>query len=67
MPAAGRWVAPRNDAARTFDGEGDASFYQAKIVTARFYADHVLSQASGLSYTVVNGAAGALALSEEQF
>nr|MBP8216517.1 acyl-CoA dehydrogenase [Thauera sp.] len=48
-------------------GEGDASFYQAKIVTARFYADHVLSQASGLSYTVVNGAAGALALSEEQF
>ena len=48
-------------------GEGDASFYQAKIVTARFYADHVLSQASGLAYTVVNGAAGALALSEEQF
>ena len=48
-------------------GEGDASFYQAKIVTVRFYADHVLSQASGLAYTVVNGAAGALALSEEQF
>jgi len=48
-------------------GEGDASFYKTKIVTARFYADHVLSQASGLSYTVVNGAAGALDLTEEQF
>ncbi len=48
-------------------GEGDARFYQGKIVTARFYADHVLAQAPGLAYTVVNGAAGALALSEEMF
>lgn len=24
------------------EGQGDANFYQAKIVTARFYADHVL-------------------------
>ena len=29
--------------------------------------ERLLSQASGLAYTVVNGAAGALALSEEQF
>jgi acyl-CoA dehydrogenase len=28
---------------------------------ARFYADHVLSQASGLAHSVVHGAAGALA------
>jgi acyl-CoA dehydrogenase len=48
-------------------GEGDARFYQAKIVTARFYADHVLSEAPGLSYAVVNGASGALELTEEQF
>jgi alkylation response protein AidB-like acyl-CoA dehydrogenase len=48
-------------------GEGEPAFLQAKIVTARFYADHVLSQAAGLAYTVVNGAPGALALSEEQF
>ncbi len=48
-------------------GEGEPGFYQAKIVTARFYADHVLSQAPGLSYAVVNGAAGALELSDEQF
>ncbi len=48
-------------------GGVDEQFMQAKIVTSRFYADHVLSQASGLAYAVVNGAAGALALSEEQF
>ena len=47
--------------------EGDASFYQAKIATARFYADHVLAQAPGLRNTVVRGAAGVMALSEEQF
>jgi acyl-CoA dehydrogenase len=39
----------------------DAGFYAAKISTARFYADHVLSQAPGLAHSVVHGAAGALA------
>ena len=39
----------------------DAGFYAAKIMTARFYADHVLSQASGLAHSIVHGAAGALA------
>ena len=39
----------------------DAGFYEAKIMTARFYADHVLSQASGLAHSIVHGAAGALA------
>jgi acyl-CoA dehydrogenase len=48
-------------------GEGDASFYQAKIGTARFYADHVLAQAPGLRNTVVRGAAGVMALTEGQF
>jgi hypothetical protein len=38
----------------------DAGFHEAKIATARFYADHVLSQASGLSHSIVHGAAGAL-------
>jgi acyl-CoA dehydrogenase len=42
-------------------------FYRTKIVTARFYADHVLSQAPGLAYSVVSGAAGVLALDESQF
>src|SRR6266568_1634685 len=45
----------------------DASFYQGKIGTARFYADHVLVRAQGLARTVVAGAEGTLALSDEQF
>jgi len=47
--------------------DGDASFYQAKIATARFYADHVMAQAPGLRNTIVRGAAGVMALTEEQF
>ncbi|CAI09842.1 acyl-CoA dehydrogenase [Aromatoleum aromaticum] len=45
----------------------DDEFYRTKIVTARFYADHVLSLAPALAYAVVNGAAGALALDEAHF
>ena len=47
--------------------QGDSAFYQAKIATARFYADHILAQAPGLRNTVMRGAAGVMALSEEQF
>ncbi|MBR0565284.1 acyl-CoA dehydrogenase [Azoarcus sp. L1K30] len=46
---------------------GDKDFYTAKLATAHFYADHVLSEASGLAYTVVNGAASALALPDDLF
>jgi 3-(methylthio)propanoyl-CoA dehydrogenase len=45
----------------------DSSFYKAKISTARYYADHVLSQAAGLRHAIVNGAAGVLALDVGQF
>jgi len=45
----------------------DRSFYEAKIATARFYADHVLVQAPALRDTVVDGAAAVMALSGEQF
>lgn len=47
--------------------EGDAEFYKAKIATTRFYADHVLSQAPGLSLTVTQGAEGVMALDEAAF
>jgi alkylation response protein AidB-like acyl-CoA dehydrogenase len=42
----------------------DRAFYTAKIATAHFYADHVLSQASGLeaSITSAKGSEGMLAL-----
>ena len=48
-------------------GEGDASFYKAKIATARFFADHILSQAAGYRTAIVDGSAGVLALTEDQF
>ncbi len=48
-------------------GQGDADFYLAKIGTARFFADHFLSQAAGLRDAIVGGAAGVLALREDQF
>ncbi len=47
-------------------GRGDG-FLRAKIATARFYADHVLVRASGLSQEVVGGAEGALAIEDEHF
>jgi 3-(methylthio)propanoyl-CoA dehydrogenase len=48
-------------------GEGDAKFYQAKIATARFFADHVVSQAVGYRTAIIEGSAGVLALADDQF
>ncbi len=48
-------------------GDTDTDFMKSKITVARFYADHVLSQAPSMSYAVVNGAAGALDLPDELF
>jgi len=49
------------------DETGDQNFYSAKISTARFFADHVLSQAPGLAATVVQGAASVMAVPDDQF
>jgi len=46
---------------------GDVDFYKAKLTTARFYADHVLSQAPWLRHQITSGAAGVMALSEDQY
>lgn len=48
-------------------GEGDAAFMRAKIGTARFFADHFLTQAPGLRTAIIDGSAGVLALDEAQF
>jgi len=47
-------------------GDSDP-FYAAKIVTARFFADHQLTKAQGLTDSIVDGATGTLALAEELF
>ncbi|MDA1117790.1 MAG: acyl-CoA dehydrogenase [Proteobacteria bacterium] len=46
-------------------GAGDQAFCEAKIATARFYADQVLVQAPGLRDTVVKGAHAVMAVSED--
>lgn len=45
----------------------DVSFMETKIATARFFAEHYLSTASGIKTSIVSGQSGVLSLSVEQF
>ena len=45
----------------------DVAFMQAKIITARFYADHMLTKAPGLRDSIVEGAECVTALALEAF
>ena len=45
----------------------DVPFMQAKITTARFYADHLLSKAGGLRDSIVDGADSVTGLALEAF
>ena len=45
----------------------DTPFMHAKITTARFYADHLLSRAPGVRDAIVDGAETVTALSAEAF
>jgi alkylation response protein AidB-like acyl-CoA dehydrogenase len=47
-------------------GTGDV-FHSTKIQTARFHADHLMTQAGGLAEAIVGGASGALAMSDDAF
>jgi alkylation response protein AidB-like acyl-CoA dehydrogenase len=47
--------------------DSDASFHRAKLATARFFADHYLSQATGYRSAIVGGSKGVMALDENQF
>ena len=45
----------------------DTVFHEAKLVTARFYAEHVLPKAQALLRSIQSGGVSILALTEEQF
>ncbi len=45
-------------------GEGEPEFLKAKILTARFFADHVLPQAGALASAVTGGADSVLSMEE---
>lgn len=48
-------------------GSDDAGFYQAKIKTARFYADHELTKVAGLKETVMAGGESVMAIAADMF
>jgi len=48
-------------------GTEDRDFYEAKLMTARFYAENILPQADGLIAPVRDGHHAVLAFAEEQF
>ncbi|PUE49219.1 acyl-CoA dehydrogenase [Limnohabitans sp. 2KL-1] len=45
----------------------DAAFMAAKVVTARFYADHILSKAPGVRDSIVEGAGSVTAMALDAF
>ena len=45
----------------------DVAFMKAKIATARFYGDHILSRVPGLRDSIVEGAAGVTEMALEAF
>ena len=45
----------------------DKAFMEAKVITARFYADHILAKAPGLRDSIVEGAESVTALPLEAF
>ena len=48
-------------------GEGDAAFLRAKVATAHFYAEHLLSKAPGVRDAIVEGADSVTALALDSF
>jgi hypothetical protein len=63
----GGWMLARSAqiaAEQLVQGEGDADFLRGKILTARFFGDHVMSQAPSLATAVTRGADSVLAAEE---
>jgi alkylation response protein AidB-like acyl-CoA dehydrogenase len=48
-------------------GQGDTAFWNAKIVTARFFAEHILSTVPGTRDAIIDGAESVNALAVESF
>jgi len=66
---AGGWQMARSaqiSAEKIAAGDTD-QFYAAKIITAKFYVDHVLSQASWYQHTIVNGSEDVMTMTEAQY
>ena len=67
---AGGWLMARqaqSAAAQLGAGAAEVEFLQAKLVTARHYMAHVMSECAGLQAIVTEGAASTLGLADSQF
>jgi alkylation response protein AidB-like acyl-CoA dehydrogenase len=63
----GGWMLARSAliASRQLEaGQGDAAYLRGKVLTTRFYADHILPQAMSLSAAAMRGAESVLAVEE---
>ena len=65
----GGWLIARGALAahRQLSNGGDQKFLEAKVITARFYSDHILPRTEALLPEITNGSSSVLALAEEQF
>jgi alkylation response protein AidB-like acyl-CoA dehydrogenase len=61
----GGWMMAKS--ALIAEAKAEDPFYATKLVTARFYAEHVLPKTSSLAFEVQNGGATTMAYTEEQF
>jgi acyl-CoA dehydrogenase len=67
---AGGWMLARGAVAAQSglaDGTGDPAYLTAKIVTARFYGEHILPRAASLKAAATAGAATVMAMEEAAF
>ena len=66
----GGWMLARSALAaaeQLATGAGDTDFLKAKMITARFFADHILPFSSGYTEAVINGSSSVLAMEESYF
>jgi 3-(methylsulfanyl)propanoyl-CoA dehydrogenase len=64
---AGGWLMARAALVASDKLAEDESFYQAKIITARFYAEHVMPRVDGFIRAALSGSDTTMALAEDQF
>jgi hypothetical protein len=62
------WLRMAKAAAALLDaGEGDAKFLEAKLITARFFAERIMPDAGSLRRKIEGGAESLMALDPEMF
>lgn len=66
----GGWMMARSAliaAAQLKAGEGDSEYSRTKIITSRFYADHILTKSGGYAEALIGGADSVLEMQENAF